>query len=76
MTYVLSIETDAGTYVHGYNLGTDLPIARQLAEEIYQKRVPRIGTRIVTVAIVSDDVFEVYDGSWFPCGEDESSESD
>lgn len=30
MIYVLSIETDAGTYQHGFHLGTDSEIARPL----------------------------------------------
>ena len=65
--FVLSIETDAGTYRHGFHLGTDEPLARNFAEKAFHHHRPRIGTRIVTVALMHmDRIFDVYDGDkWF-----------
>lgn len=65
--FLLSIETDAGTYIHSAHLGNDEKVARQIAEEILAKRVPKIGKSIKTVAlIVNTKVHDVFDGSeWF-----------
>ncbi len=39
MTYSLSIETvSEGAYQHGYHLGTDLAIAKQCAEDVFNQR--------------------------------------
>lgn len=65
MTYVLSIETDIGTYMHPYHLGTDLRVAKSVAEEIFHKRIPTIGLRIVSVALKRDQkLLHIYDGEW------------
>lgn len=64
MTYALNIKTDVGTYMHGYHLGTDLEIARQIAEQVYFKRIPKVGTRITSVAIVGDGEVAMFDGKW------------
>lgn len=62
-TFSLSIETDAGTYQHGYHLGTDERMARSFAAEICLKRRPKIGTRIRTVALIFDGrMVDVFDG--------------
>jgi hypothetical protein len=64
-TFVLSIETDAGTYMHGYHLGTIESVARSCAEEAFKKMRPKIGTYIVSVALKhADGFFDVYDGQW------------
>ncbi len=65
MTYSLMIETDAGTYQHGYHLGTIEATARRLAEEIRLQRRPKIGNRIVRVALMTNrgnDLVDVFDG--------------
>jgi hypothetical protein len=65
MPFTLSIETDAGTYQHGYHLGTQEPLARAIAENIFAKYRPRQGSRIVTVALKWEHkMFDVYDGEW------------
>ncbi len=52
--FTASIETDAGTYQHGFHLGTDERVARELIEELCDKRVPKIGTRVVSVALIQN----------------------
>ena len=65
MTYILSIETDAGTYTHGYHLGTIENVARDTAEHIFKSYTPRQGTTIRTVALmVNGKMFDCYDGKW------------
>lgn len=65
MTYTLSIETDAGTYQDSFHLGTDLRIAKAFAKEAYSKRIPKIGTRIISVAVKLDGkLVEIFDGEW------------
>lgn len=60
--FTASVETDAGTYRHGYHLGTQEDLARNIIEEI-ARGAPRMGTRIVTVALMKDGKIEdVYDG--------------
>lgn len=66
MPFVLSIETDDGTYVHGAHLGTDEKVARACAEEVFAKRIPKIGKVIKTVALIDQHkVYDVFDGAWF-----------
>lgn len=49
--FVLSIEDYEGhCFQHGFHLGTQEPLARQMAEEIYQGRVS-MGLPVVTVAL-------------------------
>lgn len=63
--YILSIETDAGTYTHGYHLGTYENVARDMAEYIFNKFTPRQGTIIRTVALKLDDkMVDCFDGRW------------
>lgn len=63
--FCLSIETDAGTYQHGFHLGSDERVARNIAEETLKHARPKIGTRIVTVALMRDHrIFDVYGGTW------------
>ena len=64
-TYTLSIETDAGTYQHGYHLGTIENIARSMAEHIFDSHTPRQGTVIRTVAVMlKGKMVDCYDGKW------------
>jgi hypothetical protein len=66
MTYILSIETDAGTYTHGYHLGTIESTARAMAEHVFDSYTPRQGTVIRTVALmVNGKMVDCYDGQWF-----------
>ena len=63
--FILSIETTAGqTFQHGYHLGTDERLARQIAEEKFHMRVAaRIPT--VTVALMrAGKIVDVFDGEW------------
>lgn len=62
--FTLSVETDAGTYTHGFHLGTIESVAVHCAEEFYRNRKSlKIGTRIVTVALMRDGkVFDCFDG--------------
>lgn len=65
MTYILSIETDAGTYQHGYHLGTVESVARDLAQYIFHKYTPQRGTVIRTVALKQNGkMVDCYDGRW------------
>ena len=74
MTFILSIETDAGTYRHGFHLGTDETNAREIAEGAFrwaprQDKAPG-ATRIVTVALLQEGrLFDVYGGSWHSADE-------
>lgn len=63
-TYVLSIETDAGTYQHGFHLGTEPATAQQIAEEAFESWTPKIGTTIRSVAVKKDGKLWTYDGEW------------
>lgn len=51
MTFTASIETDAGTYEHGFHLGTHEQVARDFCVELFHKRKPKQGTRVVTVGL-------------------------
>lgn len=63
--FTASIETDAGTYVHPFHLGTDEKVARSLCEELYHLRKPKQGTVIKTVALLRDRRFvDCYDWKW------------
>lgn len=63
--YVLSVETDAGTYQHGFHLGTDMTVAKQFAEQFLRTAEPKIGTYVKTVALKQGGkVQHVYDGEW------------
>lgn len=62
--FTLSIETDEGTYVHGFHLGTIVRVAKQVAEDIWAKRIPKQGTCIKTVALMREGKSYVFDGEW------------
>jgi len=63
--YILSIETDAGTYQHGFHLGTEPMPAQQIAEEAFHCWAPRQGTQIKTVALKQNGkLCGVYNGEW------------
>lgn len=63
MTYLASVETDAGTYIHGFHLGTDERVARQCVVDVF-RRIPKQGTRVVTVALLDGarNIVDVYTG--------------
>jgi hypothetical protein len=64
--FVLSIETTSGQSIqHGFHLGTDERLAREIAAEKFHARV-RHGLPVVTVALLRDrKLVDVYDGTWF-----------
>jgi hypothetical protein len=64
--FILSIETEAGkSHVHGFHLGTDEHLARQIAEEKFHARV-QYGLPVVTVALVRNGkMVDCYGGEWF-----------
>lgn len=60
--YTLQIETDAGSYQHGFHLGTEERTARLIAMETF-KRAPKQGTVIKTVSLMlMGRVWDVFDG--------------
>lgn len=54
MPYVASIETDAGTYQHGFHLGSDEVVARITCVDFAAHLTPKVGTYIVTVGLMLD----------------------
>lgn len=64
-TFTLSIEETAGTSrQHGFHLGTDERLARQIAEEKFHA-MRKHAMPIVTVALIREHrLFDVYDGCW------------
>ena len=66
MTFTLSIEDTAGhSFQHGFHLGTDERLARQIAEEKFNARIKH-GLPVVTVALIHDrKIVDVFDGTWF-----------
>lgn len=67
-TYVLSIEpTEGKSFRHGFNLGTDLAVAKTIAAEMYVAR-NKAGDFTRTVAIFeagpTGDMVDVFDGTW------------
>ncbi len=67
--YTLSIEpTEGETFQHGFHLGTDLKLARQIAEEKFNARnASGMPTRTVALfrgAVRDGDMVDVYDGQW------------
>jgi len=65
MTFTLSIEpTGKPAFQHGFHLGTDERVARQIAEEMFHGR-NRAGAWTCTVALIRNrKLFAVYDGEW------------
>lgn len=66
---VLSICTDAvepfHIYKHGYHLGTDLDVARNVSAEFFRTLFPKVGSKIVSMALfVDDEMVDYYDGLW------------
>ena len=63
--YTLSIEpTGKPAFVHGFHLGTDAVVARQIAEEMFHAR-NKAGEHTTTVALIRDRKFvSFYDGEW------------
>lgn len=68
--FVLSVETDAGTYQDGFHYGWDEKIARSMAVEFHHcrkvqhaKLAPKGATRILTVALMKDGkIVDTFDG--------------
>ena len=65
MTFTLSIEpTGKPAFQHGFHLGTDERVARQIAEGIFNNR-NKHGEPTCTVALIRNrKIFDVYDGKW------------
>jgi hypothetical protein len=63
--FTLSIEpTGKPAFVHGFHLGTDASMARQIAEEMFHGR-NKAGEHTTTVALIRDHKFVgFYDGTW------------
>lgn len=64
-TFTLSIEDVAGhSFQHGYHLGTDEQIARQIAVEKFHARIEH-KLPVVTVALLrGNKMVDCYDGVW------------
>ena len=63
--FILSIETDAGIYQHGYHLGTDERLARSMAVSFFKSGHPSQGLYIRTVALRRvGNLVDIYDGQW------------
>jgi hypothetical protein len=64
--FTLSIETTAGqSFQHGFHLGTDERLARQIAEEKFHARANN-SLPVVTVALMRNGkVVDCYGGYWF-----------
>jgi hypothetical protein len=64
--FILSIETTSGqSQMHGFHLGTDERLARQIAEEKFHARVA-YGLPVVTVALFRNGkMVDCYGGRWF-----------
>lgn len=61
----LFIHTDQGSYQHGFHLGTELPLAKQIAEDVYQRAEPKIGNYIRAVRLTQNNRLHSFDGiSW------------
>jgi hypothetical protein len=62
---LLSIEpTEGEVYIHGFNLGTDIAVARSIAAEMFASR-NKTGLPTRTVAILlRGHVMDCYDGTW------------
>ncbi len=65
-TFTLSIETTEGkSFINGFHLGTQEPLARQIAEEKFHARRNN-GLPVVTVALLlGNKMVDCYDGQWF-----------
>jgi hypothetical protein len=66
ITYTMSIEAEEGkAWQHGFHLGTEEALARQIVEEKFQARVKH-DLPVVTIALLRDrKVVDVFDGRWF-----------
>ncbi len=65
-TIMLSIEpTDGQTFVEKFHLGTDIAVAKKIAEERFHGR-NKFGMWTRTVALIDDKrkIISVYDGEW------------
>jgi hypothetical protein len=66
MTYILNITTDVKPYQHDSHLGTDVKIAMSYAEEVFHKRIPKVGTKILCVKMFNDYVTLMYnENGWY-----------
>jgi len=64
-TFTLSIEDTYGhSFQHGFHLGTDKALARQIAEERFHARIKH-GLPVVTVALIRErKLVDCFDGEW------------
>jgi hypothetical protein len=67
---LLSIEpVDGDVYIHGFNLGTDVAVARGVASAMFASR-NSTGTPTRTVALLlRGHVIDCYDGMWASDGD-------
>jgi len=65
--FILSIEPVNGeTFRHGFHLGTDLRLAKQIAVEKFNARNKIAGLETRTVALIRDgEIVDVFDSVWF-----------
>lgn len=63
--FTLSIEPTGGkAFVHGFHLGTDEAVAREIAVEMFHGR-NKAGDYTCTVALIRDNaIVDIYDGRW------------
>ncbi len=63
--FTLSIEDTVGhSFQHGFHLGTDEKLARQIAEEKFNARV-KYNLPVVTVALIkAGKIVDCFDGKW------------
>ncbi len=63
--FTLSIEpTGKPSFQHGFHLGTEEPMARQFAEEIFHNRNAHVEPTCTVALIRNRKIFDVYDGKW------------
>lgn len=64
-TITMMIETDVETYQHNFHLGTDVKVAKDIAESYFKNLKPRFGKVIKSIALERDfKVFARYNGQW------------
>jgi hypothetical protein len=67
---LLSVEpVDGDVYIHGFNLGTDVAVARGIAAEMFDSRnITGMPTRTVAL-LIGGHVIDYYDGTWASDGD-------
>ena len=66
MPYILSIEpTGELAYVHGYHLGTNLRVARRIAERVFHDRNRENRPTTSVSLVLNHTIDSTYDGDWY-----------